>query len=216
MNNYIIYKVENIFTNEVYIGATTKTLDERRNDHLLKSMNDSNVYFHKALNAFSSEAFVWTVIDTAYSTNELAKKETDYIYLYDSLKNGYNSDKGGGIKKTVYQFNIETGVLINSYEDLSSAANAVSANNKSISNACLHYNKTCKGYVWSYSSTLELSSTFDERKKTVSQSSLTGDFIISYESASDASRKTGLSKTCITRCCRGERKQSGGFLWEYI
>lgn len=216
MNSYIIYKAENTFTNEVYIGATTKTLDERINDHLLKSMNGSNVCFHKAINTFSSETFVWTVIDTAYSTNELAKKETEYIYLYDSLKNGYNSDKGGGIKKTVYQFNIETGALINSYEDLSSAANAVSANNKSISNACLHYNKTCKGYVWSYLSTLELTSILDERKKAVSQSSLTGDFIVSYESASEASRKTGLSKTCITRCCRGERKQSGGFLWEYI
>lgn len=216
MNSYIIYKAENTFTNEVYIGATTKTLDERINDHLLKSMNGSNVCFHKAINKFSSKTFVWSVIDTAYSTNELAKKEIEYIYLYDSLKNGYNSDKGGGIKKTVYQFNIETGALINSYEDLSSAANAVNANNKSISNACLHYNKTCKGYIWSYSCTLELTSTLDERKKAVSQSSLTGDFIVSYESASEASRKTGISKTCITRCCRSERKQSGGFLWKYI
>jgi hypothetical protein len=216
MNSYIIYKAENTFTNEVYVGATKKTLDKRRNDHLLKSMNGSNVCFHKAINTFSSEAFVWSVIDTANSTNELAKKEIEYIYLYDSLKNGYNSDKGGGIKKTVYQFNIETGNLISSYDDLSSAANAVNANNKSISNACLHYSKTCKGYVWSYSSTLEFTFTLDERKKAVSQSSLTGDFIISYESASEASRKTGLSKSCITRCCRSERKQSGGFLWEYI
>lgn len=216
MSNYIIYKAENVFTNEVYIGATTKTLEERRNDHQQKSMNNSEVYFHNAINTFSVESFVWSVIDTADSTNELAHKEAEYIYFYNSFKNGYNSDKGGGIKKTVYQFNIENGNLISSYTDLSSAANAVNANKKSISNACLHYNKTCKGYIWRYTSTLELISTLDERKKAVNQFSLAGNYVTSYDSASKASRISGFSKTCIARCCRGEREQTGGFLWKYI
>jgi hypothetical protein len=66
-----------------------------------------------------------------------------------------------------------------------------------------------------YSSTLEPSSSLDLRKKTVNQISLKGEFIACYESASEASRKTGVSKTCITRCCRKEREHSGGFLWEY-
>jgi hypothetical protein len=216
MSNYIIYKAENTFTGEVYVGATSKSLIERKNNHLQKSSKGSGGFFHQDIRTFGSDSFVWTEVDSANSINELADKETEYIYLYDSLLNGYNSDNGGGFKKTVYQYNVETGELVNSYDDLVSAANAVNANKRSISNVCLHSNKTCKGYIWSYSSTLEFSSALDERKKTVSQSSLTGDFIFSYESASEASRKTSLSKTCITRCCRGERKQSGGFLWEYI
>lgn len=215
MSNYIIYKAENTFTNEVYVGATTKTLVERKNDHLIKTNNGSDVYFHQAIQTYGSESFIWSVIDTATSIDELAQKETKYIINYNSIDDGYNSDIGGGFKKTVYQFNIETGNLINSYDDLSNAANAVNATKTSISNACLHYNKTCKGFVWSYSSTFELSSTLDLRKKTVNQISLDGTFIACYESASEASRQTGMSKTCITRCCRKERQQTGGFLWEY-
>lgn len=215
MSNYIIYKAENTFTNEVYVGATTKTLVERKKDHIIKMYNGSDVCFHQAIQTFGSQSFVWSVIDTANTINELAQKETKYIMSYNSIKNGYNSDNGGGFKKTVYQFNIESGDLINSYDDLSSAANAVNATKTSISNACLHYNKTCKGFAWRYSSSFELNSTLDLRKKTVNQISLDGEIIACYISASDASRKTGISKTCITRCCRNERKQSGGFLWEY-
>ncbi|WP_416382011.1 hypothetical protein [Maribacter sp. BPC-D8] len=39
--------------------------------------------------------------------------------------------------------------------------------------------------------------------------------IYTYLSIVEASKITGISKTCISRCCRGERKQSGGYLWKY-
>jgi group I intron endonuclease len=215
MSNYIIYKAENKITGEVYVGATSKSLIERRNDHLQKSCKGSDGFFHQAIGTYGSDSFVWTEVDSATSINELAEKETEYIYMYDSFQNGYNSDKGGGFKKTVYQYNVETGELVNSYDDLVSAANAVNANKRSISNVCLHTNKTCKGYNWSYSSTIESNSIPDLRRKTVNQISLDGKIVACYDSASEASRKTGISKTCITRCCRGEREQSGGFLWKY-
>lgn len=213
--NSIIYKATNTINNKVYIGATTKSIDERKLDHLQKSKKKVGSYFQEAILTFGMDSFIWEQIDTASSIDELAKKEIQYIEEFDTISNGYNSDKGGGFKKTVYQFNIETRDLINYYEDLSSAANAVNAAKTSISNACLHYNKTCKGYIWSYSSKPDINVSNDFRKKTVNQISLNGDLIACYESASDASRKTGISKTCITRCCRKERQQSSGFIWEY-
>ena len=215
MKEGIIYKATNTINGQVYIGATKKKLDDRKQDHINKALKGYSGYFQKALIEYGVNSFEWEQIDTAENKNELAQKETEYIISFNSIENGYNSDNGGGFKKTVYQYNIETGKLINSYDDLSSAANAVNAVKTSISSACLHYNKTCKGYTWSYSSTLEPSSSLDLRKKTVNQISLKGEFIACYVSASEASRKTGISKTCITRCCRKERKQSGGFLWEY-
>lgn len=216
LSNYIIYKAENTFTGEVYVGATTKSLVERKNDHLQKSNKSSDIFFHQAIGTYGADSFVWTEVDSAITLNDLAEKETEYICMYDSFKNGYNSDKGGGFKKTVYQYNVENGELVNSYDGLVNAANAVNANKRSISNVCLHANKTCKGYHWSYSSTNEFYSASDLRKKTVNQISLGGELLASYKSASEASRKTGISKTCITRCCRGEREQTGGFHWEYI
>lgn len=215
MEKGIIYKAVNLKTNEVYIGATTKSIEERKIDHKQKAEKKVGSYFQEAIQTYGMDSFIWEQIDTASSNDELAKKEIQYIEEFDAVSNGYNSDKGGGFKKTVYQFNIETGDLIDYYEDLSSAANAVNATKTSISNACLNYNKTCKGYVWSYSSTLELSSTLDLRKKTVNQISLDGNFIACYESASEASRQTGISKTCISRCCREDRTSTHGFIFEY-
>ncbi|WP_394345717.1 hypothetical protein [Gelidibacter gilvus] len=40
--------------------------------------------------------------------------------------------------------------------------------------------------------------------------------IAEYESVAEASRQTGISKSCISKVCRGERKQSGGYIWKYI
>lgn len=211
----IIYKVVNSITEEIYVGATTNSIEERKRDHIHKANSNIGHRFQEAIGTYGPEAFFWEQIDTASTTDELAKKEVKYIEEYKSFEEGYNSDKGGGFKKSVFQYCIETGKLIKSYPDLESAANAVSANKKSISNCCLNYCKTCKGYIWSYSDALDVISNLDLRRKTVNQISLDGDLIDCYESASEASRKTGISKTCITRCCRNERKQSGGFLWNY-
>lgn len=37
-----------------------------------------------------------------------------------------------------------------------------------------------------------------------------------YESGSEASRQTGIGQGNINTCCRGERKTSGGYSWEYV
>lgn len=127
MHNYIVCKVENVFTGEIYVGATSKSIIERKNDHLQKSEKGSSGFFHKAIQTYGADSFVWSELDIASSLEELAEKETLYIYEYDSVKNGYNSNLGGGFKKTVFQYNIETGEIINSYSNLENAANAVNA-----------------------------------------------------------------------------------------
>lgn len=144
----------------------------------------------------------------------MAQKEIAYIIQYDSKVNGYNSDAGGGIQKTVYQYSIEGGSLVNTYDSLQSAANAVGASKTGIGNACTRQNKTCKGYYWSYSLTVPFKLT-DKRRKPVMKMDLDGHFLSEYKSVAEASRKTGVFKTCISRCCRGERRSSGSFRWSY-
>jgi len=127
----------------------------------------------------------------------LAEKEREYIVKYNSKEEGYNSDCGGGLKKSVYQYSLD-GNLIAEYESLSCAANAVNADKRTISSSCLGYNKTCKGYYWSYLFKDEFKVS-DNRKKEVSQYDLEGNLLAKYISASEASRKTGVSKSCITK-----------------
>jgi hypothetical protein len=215
--NFIIYKAQNIVNGECYVGASTKSVEERKRNHIHKSNSINATYFQETIRTFGSDAFKWEQIDTATTVNELAEKEAEYIVKYNSQYDGLNSNKGsGGFKKKVYQYCLESGKLLHSYNDLTSAATAVSATKTSISNVCLHIDRTCKGFYWSYSDTDNPKNNIDLRKKQVIQYDLTEKELTSYISASEASRRTGISKTCITRCCRGERKSSGGFIWNYL
>lgn len=212
--NSIIYKVTNNETNEVYIGATTKTIQDRKEDHLQKSVSGSEVKFHDAIATYGFESFTWEQIDIANTTDELAQKEIKYILVHNSFEDGYNSDKGGGFKKTIYKYNLD-GSLNSTYENLSMAGDSIGVRKQDISRACWSINHTLGGYLWSYHYVEPFLTEVDNRKKEVLQYSLNGNLLARYVSASEASRKTGLSKTCITRCCRGERKKSGGFVWKY-
>ncbi len=213
-NQGIIYKVINTETNEIYIGATRNSIDERKNDHIQKSNKGNGYKFHNAISTYGADSFQWFQIDTASNNNELASKEIKYISEYNTLENGYNSDKGGGFKKTVYQYNLD-GTLSNTFENLTAAATSVNATKKGISKACWNVNHTLKGYLWSYDYKEKFIPDSDNRKKEVLQYNLNGNLLAQYISVAEASRKSGLSKTCISRCCRGEREQSGGFIWKY-
>ncbi|WP_233264929.1 MULTISPECIES: NUMOD1 domain-containing DNA-binding protein [unclassified Flavobacterium] len=211
--NNIIYKVTNQETNEVYIGITTRSIAERKADHLQKSQKKVGSCFQEAIATNGADAFRWEQIDTASSTTELAEKEKKYILQYDSKENGYNSDSGGGFSKTVYQFDL-AGNLIASFDGLKEIQSMLGHDKKRISNACLTAT-LWKGSYWSYSLKNTFKPVTDNRKKKVFQYSLNGEILARYNSVAEASRITGLSKTCISRCCRGERKSSLGFLWKY-
>jgi len=215
MHSYSIYKAQNKDTTEAYIGVTKNSINQRRRQHEYKSSKGSCHKFHEAICTYGPDAFEWEQIDTANSTDELAQKEKEYIIQYDSIANGYNSDSGGGIKKTVYQYDLKDGSLINRYDCLESAANAVSANKGSISRACLNINKTCKGFYWSYSPTAPVI-LLDERKKKVIKIDMKDNLKSEYNSVAEASRETGVSKSSIAKACRGERKTAGGYVWRYI
>lgn len=210
-----VYKVKNSNNGKIYIGVTTKTVEDRKQDHEQKAQKGIRSYFQEAIATYGPEAFTWEQIDTANDTNELADKERQYILKYNSLEKGYNSDSGGGFKKMVYQYSKHEKRLVKTHNSLREAADEVNATSTSISNACLGYNLSCKGFCWSYSSPKTYIRNNDRRMKAVEQYDLFGALIATYESVAEASRQTGVSKTCIARCCRGERNSSSGFRWFY-
>lgn len=93
----IIYKATNIFNGKVYIGLTKSSLENRMAGHLSDSKNGKGYYFHRALLKHGFENFVWEIIDTAKSYNELCSKECYWIKEYKSIdsKYGYNLTYGG-------------------------------------------------------------------------------------------------------------------------
>jgi hypothetical protein len=213
-NRFIIYKAQNTITGECYIGATTKSIEERKQDHLQKANTDSGHKFHFAINITGTENFTWEQLDTASNSNELAEKEIFYIYDFKAQEEGYNGDCGGGFQKLVYQYD-ENGTLIETYNNLTEIKETLGIDKQRISNACLN-SAMYDGSFWSYRQLEKITPKTDLRVKSVNQYSLNLEILATFKSASEASRKTGISKTCITRCCRGERESSGGFIWNYL
>jgi len=216
-NNYtgIIYKATNLITLESYIGATEKSIEDRQYDHYNKALNNAGRDFQSALFLYGTEMFEWTQLAVAESPNELAEKEIIFIKEYNSVKKGYNLDKGGGIKKLVYRYDLE-GNFDKTFETLSDAGSSIGVRKQDISRACWSVKKKLGNYLWSYDLQDRLIPEKDSKLKTVHQFDLEGNFISEYESASEASRLTGISKTCISRCCRGERAKTGNFFWRYL
>lgn len=209
----IVYKVTNIKDDKVYIGITTNSIESRKLDQL-KSSNTKQTKFYEAITTYGKDSFTWEQIDTANNIDELAKKETEYILKYNSKEDGFNSDRGAGIKKSIYQYDMQ-GNMINVFESLEDAGSAVNADKKKISTVCLSVNKNFNNFYWSYEYVEKFVPPIDLRKKIVKQYSLEGKLIDEFSSVSEASKKTGCNKTSIAKVCRGERKKCGNYFWTY-
>lgn len=93
----IIYKVTNKIDQKIYIGKTTKLLEERKAGHLYDVKYGSGTHFHNALRKYGSKYFDWQVIDQASTVQELNEKEKYWIQFYKSFDPafGYNLTLGG-------------------------------------------------------------------------------------------------------------------------
>ena len=102
-----IYKITNTVNNKIYIGQTTKTIEERFEKHWQEAKcshngNRPENYFHNALVKYGKKNFKIEQIDVCSSLDELNKKEEYWINFYNSTNKliGYNLMLGGksGIK----------------------------------------------------------------------------------------------------------------------
>lgn len=210
-----IYIAQEKKSGKVYVGATTNGLEHRIADHISKSNKGLGSKFQKVLHELGKEAFEWKIIDVAESSEMLAHKERQYIIGYDSIKNGYNCDRGGGIKKAVYQYCLDTKLLLNSFTSLTEAGDVVDGDKKQISRACNSIGQKFKGFYWSFYKLSHFSSLKDLKKKSVFQYNLENTLLAEYKSIIEASRATGINKSSIAKTCRKERKTAGGCFWKY-
>lgn len=211
----IIYMVTNLLDGRKYIGATSDSLSRRKSDHMIKGGKGLGSRFQEALKTYGKEAFEWEQIDTATSLNELAEKESQYVLQYETQEEGYNTDRGGGFQKSIYQYDFETGVILSTFSSLLEASLSVGVHPKTISKACLGEIKNCRGYSWSYTLSDRYQPDPDRRTKKVFQFNTRGGFIDSFDSVAEASRATGVNKSSIAKCCRGIYSYAGDYLWKY-
>lgn len=95
-----VYKIANTINDKVYIGVTSRTIEERFQEHKYRIEERNNLHLYQAMKKYGVDKFYIELIDTATTKEEMFEKEKYYIKQYDSYYNGYNLTFGGegGIK----------------------------------------------------------------------------------------------------------------------
>lgn len=177
----IIYKYTSP-SGKVYIGQTTNE-KSRRKDFLNTSRNYSGSKINNARDKYGVESFEYEIIFRVESLIEdevksiLNEKEIQYINLFDSFENGYNSDLGGGsatykrteescqklsesvteyykthnsaVSRKVLQFT-KDGIFIKEWESAAVAAKSLNKEGCSITSVCSKLRNSAFGYIWRY------------------------------------------------------------------
>lgn len=112
-NMFNIYKIYNTINNKVYIGVTTRTIEERFKEHKYRIEERNSIHLYQAMKKYGVNYFHIELIDTATSQEEMFEKEKYYIQQYDSYYNGYNLTFGGegGLKLNLDEQHIITEYL---------------------------------------------------------------------------------------------------------
>ena len=92
-----IYKITNLINGKVYIGLTTKTVEERWKQHKALVENGNTRHLYSSMRKYGIENFKIETIDSANTVTELGELEKKYIKEYNSkdYNIGYNLTNGG-------------------------------------------------------------------------------------------------------------------------
>lgn len=117
----------------------------------------------------------------------------------------------------IYQFSSD-GVLLNTYSNLSIAAQIMNINKSVISLACSHPTRKAGGFYWSYDINHKIpieKLQGNGKKKKVQQYDKNNNLLTEFNSIKEASKITGINQSNIGQVCSGKRKTAGGFIWKY-
>lgn len=182
----IIYKLTSP-SGKIYIGQTINE-KVRRNAFLNENKPYSGPKINNARTKYGSRNFEYEIIFKVESLIEsevlelLNEKEIQYIRLFDSFENGYNSNLGGGsatyirtsetiiknsqatteyykthkseVAKEILQFDI-FGNFIDSWESALSAATFLNKEGCSITAVCSGKRNQAHGFIWKYRNDFE-------------------------------------------------------------
>lgn len=92
----VIYIITNVCNNKVYIGQTSKTIEERFAVHVKNAKQHVNRYLYDAMNHYGYDNFHIQEIEKC-KKSDLDEREKYWIAYYNCIiPNGYNMTAGGG------------------------------------------------------------------------------------------------------------------------
>ena len=93
----LIYLITNDVNDKVYVGQTTKSLEERIRNHRNSMVSGGNTHLYNAMRKYGWDKFHFRTIAYADDQETLNELEEYFIKKYDSIEHGYNMAPGGSI-----------------------------------------------------------------------------------------------------------------------
>lgn len=223
---YVVYCATNTINGKIYIGKTYN-FEKRKREHLLAI--DDGLPFHRALKKYGVGNFTWEIIDTAKTDKDINEKEVYWIKTLNSCihspsSNGYNVTIGGegGVSwnsRPVIQFS-KSGDYISEFLSCAHADIECGLYRGAVQKGATE--KTLRGgYQWRHKDEWDGKSiggykrNSNSRRRRIVQISLSGDVIKTFNSVSEASDNTGISRANISAALTGKSHTSGGCQWIY-
>lgn len=206
-----IYEIRNTVNGHIYVGSAID-LKQRWYDHrkLLRVNKHHSKYLQNAWNKYGESAFIFVVLRYIKSKDDLITNEQEFI---DKLNPDYNVCRVAGStlgKKQPAHVGRAVGVansqrvITDEYRQKMSRSTLGKIVSEETKNRMSFAYKLRASLGWKPKNTVK-----------IFQYTVDGDFICEYESVAEAARKTGLKDTHISRCARGKRKTTGGYVWQY-
>lgn len=113
------------------------------------------------------------------------------------------------------------GDFIQAWECMRDVTKKLGIHHRDISKCCRGEGRirSVGGYIWRYTTDLSpirsINTKNNHRSKIIEQFDKDMNFIKRWSSIVEASKVMGVSRTAISRCCRGIVNTSGGYVWRY-
>lgn len=204
----VVYKATNKINGKVYVGQTVRSLQERMAEH----SRHSATAFDKALKKYGLDAFDVEQIDSASDVDELNKKEIYWIQFHDCMiPNGYNMCEGGGNTKG-FRHSEESRKKMSESRASSFCGekNPFYGKTHSVESK---QKMSARRKGMAHMTPEAVRKIRDSHHKVKVRNVETNEV---FASVKEAAVKYNLKDTNITRVCKGRRKSTGGFRWEYV
>lgn len=223
MRTYKIYKATNLIDGKSYVGKTSN-FSERKWQHE-RCYKKEDCKFHRAIQKYGKENFEWQIIGHANTLEEAYVLEKKYIDLFQTYgTGGYNMTKGGAggsmwNARPVVRLTLD-GNFVSRY-DSASEAKKDGFHTNSVIDSCNSNHIRCKDSIFMYEDEYLLNGTRKYEKpkhsccKAVIQCDLDGNYVNKFQSLTEASKKTGTSRTSISGVLSKKYKTANNFIFVY-
>ena len=222
MKGYI-YIIKNTCNEKVYIGQTSRTIQDRWKQHKASALRgeEQGIILYNAMRKYGIDKFYISQLEEC-DLEQINEREIYWIQYYNSQSpNGYNVRVGGEDpgRKEVYKID-KNNKIIECYGSAMAAAEANNIDLSLLTKVCRKEkgHNSAGGFKWCYTKDydIEYLNNIKIKKPTTfiyQMDNTTGEVIKKWNSIADAVRSLNIQQSDISHCLSGRYNTAGGFGW---